>query len=363
MVRVVHVVDHSADFETRRSVEHLSRELGGGFQSRVVSIGGGGNWRSVPAAVMGLRKRSDVDVVHAWGTPALTAAAIGSRGRVLHTPAAELRERSVRWVRAVMEHRDVQIVTSTATQRRMLLTRGVAPPERCHLVRPGVAFGRVKRRRDRDLRAALGYKEGDVVLLAPGESSRAANHRAAAWAASILHVLDERYKLLVWGRGEEIGPVREFPRQQGIPQLMAVAEDRLGRRVEFEELLPAADVVVNTSTGPVATLPLAICMAAGLPIVSTVTYTGSELLEDRHTALMVGKAVPKAVAQRVLQLREDAELQWRISDMARTEAYEYFALTRFLEQYRGVYRQLAAGETVAVPEVAPGAGLRFHGRG
>jgi glycosyltransferase involved in cell wall biosynthesis len=362
MVRVVHVVEEGADFETQRGVEHLSRELGPGFQTRVTSIGGRGTWRNVPAGVMGLREVTDADVIHAWGTRALTAAAIGARAGVLHTPVPELREKSVRWLRAVMAHRDAQIVTSTATQRRMLLTRGVAP-DRCHLVRPGVAFARVGRRRDRELRAALGFDDGDVVMLAVGESTRGANHRIAAWGASILHVLDDRYKLLVWGRGEEMPIVRAFPRQQGLSQLMAVAEDRLSRSTEFEALLPAADVVLNTPTAPTATLPLAICMAAGLPIVSTVTYTVGELLEDRHTALMVSKAVPKAIAQRVIQLREDAELQWRVSDMARTEAYEYFALTRFLEQFRTVYRQVAAGERVSVPEVAPGAGLRFHGRG
>lgn len=362
MVRVVHVVDDGADFETQRGVEHLSRELGSGLEARVMSIGGRGTWRNVPAAILGLRNVTDADVIHAWGTRALTAAAIGSRVRVLHTATPELREKSVRWLRAIMEHRDVQVVTSTATQRRMLLTRGIAP-DRCHLLRPGVAFNRVRRRRDRDLRTALGFSDHDVVLLAVGESTDPANHRAATWSASILHVLDERYKLLIWGRGEGTSAVRAFPRQQRLPQLMAIAEDRLSRSVEFESLLPAADVVLNTPAAPSSTLPLAICMAAGLPIVSTVTYTVGELLEDRHTALMVSKPVPKAIAQRVLQLRDDAELQWRISDMARTEAYEYFALTRFLEQYRTVYRQLAAGERVSVPEVAPGAGLRFHGRG
>jgi hypothetical protein len=49
--------------------------------------------------------------------------------------------------------------------------------------------------------------------------------------------------------------------------------------------------------------------------------------------------------------------------MARTEAYEYFAMTRFLNQHRTAYRQFAAGEKVEILEQAPGAGLRFHGRG
>src|SRR4030095_16596140 len=98
-----------------------------------------------------------------------------------------------------------------------------------------------------------------------------------------------------------------------------------------EELLPAADTVLVTARGPVATLPIAICMAAALPIVATVTPTVAELLEDRHTALM-SSAVPRQVSQRVLDLVSDPTTQWQISDQARVEAYEYFAQTRFLNQ-------------------------------
>jgi len=76
-----------------------------------------------------------------------------------------------------------------------------------------------------------------------------------------------------------------------------------------------------TARGRVATLPIAICMAAALPIVSTVTYTVSELLEDRHTALMAPPGKPRLLARRVLDLLEDPTAQWSIADMARTEAY------------------------------------------
>jgi glycosyltransferase involved in cell wall biosynthesis len=141
-----------------------------------------------------------------------------------------------------------------------------------------------------------------------------------------------------------------------------LAERRLGRPVDFEDLLSAADMGIVSASGPVATLPIAIGMAAGLPIVATVTPTVAELLEDRHTALMVPPGVPRLLAQKILQLREDSQLQWSLADAARTEAYEYFSLTRFLEQFRELYRQVAAGGTVEVPEPVAGAGARFHGR-
>jgi glycosyltransferase involved in cell wall biosynthesis len=286
-------------------------------------------------------------------------AALGARSPLVFSPAAETKVRTVKWLRAVQAYRRLEVVCSTSTLHRRLVERGV-PNERCHLVRPGVEFSRVRRRRSSELRAALGLGDGDYVFLAAGESTRAANHVAALWAASILHVADPKYKLLVWGRGPMTGGVRRFAENTAADALR-VAEARLGRKIQFEELLPAADAVLVTASGAVATLPIAICMAAALPIVATVTPTVAELLEDRHTALM-SNPKPRLIARRALDLVEDPNLQWSLSDMARTEAYEFFAQTRFVNQFREVYRQTAQSDRVEVPERAPGAGLRFHGR-
>ena len=242
------------------------------------------------------------------------------------------------------------------------LERGMAV-ERTHLIRPGIQFARIRRRRDRDLRGALGFGDNDRVLLFTGESTRLSGHRESLWASAILHVLDPKYRSLTWGRGSQTHALKHFAAGQGQAKLLAVAEERLGRRVEFEDLLPAADIVLASPVGSVGTLPISIAMAAALPIVATVSYTIGELLEDRHTALLAAPGSPKALARRVLDLEADTNLQWSISDMARTEAYEYFAMTRFVNQYRGVYRQIADGIKVDVPQMAPGVGMRFHGRG
>ena len=167
---------------------------------------------------------------------------------------------------------------------------------------------------------------------------------------------------MLWGRGDRVDVAKRRADQLVGEGLLGVATARLGRPVDYEELLPAVDSVMVTARGPVPTLPIAVCMAAGLPIVSTVTYTVAELLEDRHTALMVPHASARMLARRLTELREDAGTQWSIADVARTEAYEYFSLTRFLDQWRGVYRQLAAGQAVQVVEPQPGAGQRFHAR-
>ena len=364
MIRILHLMGRAPDFQAGRSAASLARELGADYEVETRKIGRGEAYRGVPGAILGLRGRGaeGFDVVHAWDETALTVAALAGARRVVFSPSASLGRGGIGWLRAVMNYRDVQVVAATATQRRTLVERGV-PLDRCHLIRPGVEFSRVRRRRDPALRAALGLSNEDLVLLAPGESTEAADHALAVHVASILRVLDPWYRLLIWGRGPKARRAAALADRVGQHDLVRVAEARLKRRLDFEELLPAADLVLVTARGPVATLPIAACMAAALPIVSTVTYTVAELLEDRHTAVMVPKPAPRLVAKRVLDLRADTQLQWSISDMARTEAYEYFSHTRFVNQWRGVYRQVAAGEPVQVVEPAPGAGLRFHGRG
>lgn len=362
MPRVLQLLDAAADFQSARGVELLARHLGPDFPVVVRTIGPGGDYPNAPAALYRLRRMHDeIDVVHAWGPRALTLAAMATRRPLVYSPPPVASGRTIDWTRAVLNYRQVEVICPTSTLRRLHVQRGV-PVERTHLVRPGVDFARVNRRRDAALRERLGFSPDDRVIFAVGEHTHAAHQTAALWAAGILHVLDPRHRVLLWGRGRLAEYLVRFAKKVHQPELVAVAERDPGRRVEFEELLPATDVAIVSAKGLIPTLPISITMAAGLPIVSSVTYTTSELLEDRHTALMVPNPSPKLLAKRVTELYDDARLQWSISDMARTEAYEYFPMTRFVGQHRTAYAQVAAGQRVDLPEQAAGAGLRFHGR-
>jgi glycosyltransferase involved in cell wall biosynthesis len=361
MISVLHLLGTAADFQTRRTHESLRKDLGTGFSIETRTIGTGGDYRNVALAVRHLRKSKN-HIIHAWGLNALVAAVMTGKRNILFSPETFAGPKTISWVRSIMSYLNVEMICATATQQRLAVERGISFA-RCHVIRPGVEFGRIRRRRDDALRTSLGLKQDDFVLLAPGESTRPAAHEEAVWACGILNVLDRRYKLLLLGKGPRARAASDLSNKLHQSDMVKLAEPLLGRSVEFEELLPAIDACLITAKGPVATLPIAMCMAAALPIVSTVTYIVAELLEDRHTALMVPQSSPRMLAQRVLDLRADPSLQWSISDMARTEAYEYFSLTRMLNQYRSIYEQFAAGGPVTVTEQPAGAGLRFHGRG
>lgn len=358
MIRVLYLVDAMADFQTERGVMQLATGVGEGFSSEVKTLGPGGDWAGVVGGSRGLRKMGGFDLVHAWGSKALSVAVLGGRRPVVYSPSPDVQKRGVRWLAAIMQYRDVEVIAPSATLRNALLRNGIAR-EKCNVIRPGVDFGRIKRR-NAAMRQRLGFGEDDRVILASGESTRSANHRLAAWAAAILGAMDERWKFVLWGRGPQAQRANHFAQRVYRGTMLVAAEEVVGR-LEYEELLGTCDLVLNTSKGAVATLPLAMAMAAAVPIVSTVTYTAGELLEDHHNSLLVSKHSARLLAQRALELSEDGGLKWRLTDMARSEAYDYFSLSRFVGQWREVYRQMAAGEHVEVIERA-GAGARFHGR-
>jgi glycosyltransferase involved in cell wall biosynthesis len=333
-----------SDLQTRRLVACLRDRLGEPWRPVVRTIGRGGDWRSAVAAARGLRRGGEWNVVHAWGLEALWAAALAARCPILWTPVGAVGRSDCRWLRAIRAYRPVECVAASGAQAREL-ARGGVPVEAIRIVRPGVDLARCGRRPDAALRRALGLAADDYVLLAAGESTAESGHRVAVWAASILHHLDRRHRMVLWGRGPVADSIRQFAQAVGGANVLRVATEILGAQVEWEDLLPVADMIVAPATGTVPPLPLICAMAAGLPVVGAATPAVSEVLEDRHTALLAPPDDPRALAQRILVLREDAGLQWRLADRARAEAYEYFAPSRYLQEMRAEYGRAGARPT------------------
>jgi glycosyltransferase involved in cell wall biosynthesis len=203
------------------------------------------------------------------------------------------------------------------------------------------------------MRERLGIRDDDYVILAPGESTQASDHDLAVWAASILHVVDQRYRVLLWGRGPRLGRAAGLGaklRQQG---LVVVAEWKLGGATAFADIIPAADAVLVAARSSAPTLPVAMAMAAGVPVVAVATPEVSEFISEREMALTVSPeaASARTLAQRVLDLRMDLETAHARATRAREHAVRTFSADEFTRQMQVLYEQVAAR---AQPAVAVG---------
>ena len=122
MIRVLHLIEVTADFQAERGAMQLAMGLGQGFQTEVRTIGAGGDWPGVTGAARELRRIGGFDVIHAWGTKPLTAAVMGGRGPVVYSSAADLQNRGAKWLSAIMQYRDVEVISPSATLRASLAT-------------------------------------------------------------------------------------------------------------------------------------------------------------------------------------------------------------------------------------------------
>ena len=333
-LRILHVVPRGADYQTETAVEQLTNAST--IESRRFDLSLQ-DFHSTRTFLNWRRQPPDADLIHAWGDAALKLAAVSTHRPIFYSPMRFPTAQSIRWLRAISGYRDVTVIAPSETARRAFVQRGV-PMERCHAVPPGVDFGRADRSRGRSLRESLGFSAEDRVMLAVGESDRSADHARTLWAAVILHVLDRKYRILLWGRGPLAGPVRRFAEKLQQPELFVVATDRLGSSVRFDEIIGAADVGVVSPISPTPTLAIALCMAAGLPLVSATDSTICELLEDRHNALLTTTRAPRPIARRVMDMLADPVAAAQYANVARAEAFERFSRTRFVEAVAAVYR-------------------------
>ncbi|HTW94968.1 MAG TPA: glycosyltransferase [Tepidisphaeraceae bacterium] len=239
-------------------------------------------------------------VVHAWGRRALLAAVIMGSSRIVYSCGPEPKWTPLQDM--LIRRGATTVVCPTNTLRELHIAHGIPSP-RIRVIRPPVVS-------DASLtRADLGFAKSDIVILAAGESTWAANHAAAVWCVSILERLDPRYRLLLWGRGPLAERAAAFGAQFGQRDMVVVAEQRLGRQVDFCSLIPLSDLMLNTPRASAATAPVVQALSTGLPIVSTRDPTATELLQDGVNALLAEAATPKLLAQRVMDLRQSPPLK------------------------------------------------------
>jgi glycosyltransferase involved in cell wall biosynthesis len=355
MIRVLHLFSRQPTLQTEHGVSLLTDPTRNEFQSATSTIGRGGQFRSVLGAGAALRfAHSGLDLIHAWDPPAFVAA-VASGLPVVFSPTVRVKRGSWSWL-ATAAYADVHVVSPTAWACDQQVKSGL-PAERCHVVVPGLESTPGSINPDPDLRDRLAISASQFVILAPGESSRAARHRVAWHAAAILRVLDERFRLLIWGRGPEAQLVRNLSVRVQQADLVIDAEKRLGREVSFEELAGAADAALVTGSSDASLLPAAVCASAGLPIVATESAAIREAFGTNEIAVVARKDV-RTLSQRLLELHEHPEQRARLGAAAKARAARVFDPHRFVGEYSRLYQHIVErhhyfqGKAVA-PEHTP----------
>lgn len=345
MFRALHLACTDADYQSCRTSQALTKHLANEVAFTRWTVGRGGTFPNPVAAFRAMRGRfhRDFDLVHAFDFTSLRTALAAGVSQIIYTSSGGSSEPfdALPW-RWLIRGRRVRVIRDHFAERngRQKQSR---PGTADVVIPPAVDRPAERVLRDPGLRDALGCAKDDRILFLPGESTRAADHRLAVWAGSILHVLDPRYRILIWGRGDQVDSMRRLAMAQRQPRMLVVAESALRRRVEMEELFPAADVALVTPRSPIPLLPVAACLSAAIPTLATPAPCLGEVIVPNLTALVTARHSARLVAQQAHLLCQDPALQAQLAAAAMQRSREHFSIDGWAQEFRRVYTSLAAG--------------------
>jgi glycosyltransferase involved in cell wall biosynthesis len=336
MVRVLLLRAEPSDDQSRRLSALLAIHASHAAVIELRTIGRGGTYRSVLDAMLRLRgKLARFDVVHVWDQDSFTVAQWAGAPAVLGSLVAGVAMPVIgpallRGRRGDLAH------WACSTPWQLASTAARFGSDTFELVEPGVEFLAATKTREA-IRSALGLTADDHVFLAPGESTREAGHETAVWVMSMLHIIDPRYKLLIAGTGPYARAARRMAAALNWPESLRVAADA---GIEGS-IMPAADAVLFTPTGESPVLPVAECMAAGLPVVTTDHPAFRGFFAEGHGVLLAEWKKPPSVGRRALELFEQPGLLQVLAERARDEALKRFSVPNFVQRYMRMYQEMA----------------------
>lgn len=371
MTHVLHLFDGDADWEQRVAVAQLlgsiprdrCRQTLASVDARVPAADWFSNGEVVrfpvrfgagflgAASVRRLVQRHRIDVIHAWGTLAASAAAGAARqtGCALLVGRFDpgVTDRQAKLLSTLSQGPAFAISCASGTVRRRLIEKGVSP-DACVIVRPGVDFAVINTAKgNTSIRADLGLSPDDRVIVAGHPVVRGGGHERIVWSAQLRHYFDTSYRTIIYGNSPECVRLRRLSR--GLSFAHSVIWP--GSRYRYEELIAVADVHVITPTRDVSTTSVAWAMAASVPVIGTAVHSIAELITHHRNGLLIkpqpGPGMAVSIAAGLLELHTLT----KETEAARGQAYQVFGVRRFADQHVQLYDHLVAGQP-------PGKGIK-----
>ncbi len=296
-----------------------------------------------------MMSRTGADIIHAWGTEvAIPARAATDRPLIVELFDPTVDAQTIKKIRSIAEPHRFAAVCTSGTIRRRLIEGGVAP-DLCVVIRPGVDFAEINRVRRSGIRAELGLRDDDFVVVLPEPVTTNSGDIDAFLAVLMVAQTDDRIRLLVPGDTREARRIRRLARVSPIHQdMMVEARDR-----PFESLVPMADAMVVSPRSDIATTALAWAMAAKVTIIGSAVYAVAELITNKVNGFLFTAKPGSRIAPTIARLLVDREAHAKPTEAARGQAYEVFSVRRYIDLHARLYENMLAGRPPGTEIVDP----------
>lgn len=190
------------------------------------------------------------------------------------------------------------------------------------------------------LRARLGLRAGEKVILTIGRFSREKGHSVFLEALGALQALDPQmpWKAVLVGKGPELPALERLSARLGLEQRVVFA----GFHAKVAPFYAIADLFALPSWSEGSPNVLLEAMAARVPIASTLAGGVPEIVSNEITALLVPVGDARGLGLAMSRLLGDGELRAKLAAAAFERAKEEFSSQRYLHSLAAIYADALA---------------------
>lgn len=372
-MRALHLFDETADWEQRIAVtqllDRISAEEGIQFVASLDTRTPPRDWfngtdvlRTPSRFSLGFTAAPSIgriiadhaiDIIFAWGPQAAVAAGCARTDRcalVLERFSPSITNAQAKAINSIAHEPRFAAACSSETVRRRLIENGL-PPRTCVVIRPGVDFAAINAaKKDKSLRAKVGLKPGESMVLASHPITRDGGFGRIVWSGHLVNYLQPSRKMVLFGDSDECKRIRLLTRNMPLPDANLWADPDC----RYEDLIAIAECLVITPFDDVSTTPIAWAMAAGVPVVGTAVYAIAELIAHKANGFLIKPERGPAMTIKINAALKQVDSMTNEKEIAKGQAYQVFGVRRFVDQHLQLYRNLTAGADPAheIPDSA-----------
>jgi len=268
-----------------------------------------------------------------------SAFAPGARGTRFVTTEHELggwkRLRHCIFEQAAYNRSDAAVFVSEAV-RDSALSRHKIGAEKIHVIPNGVDIDAPDAAAAAEVRRELGLTQEAPLLLTVGRLSVEKGHAVLLAALAKLRQRHPEVRLAMVGTGALEADLRSCASELHIEEAVRF----LGQRHDVGAVMSAADVFVLPSLEEGMPLTLLEAMGKGLPCVCSDVGGVGEVVEDGASGLLVQRARPGLLAERLLEVLDNVDLRQRLGRSAAETIGRRFTVERMTGDYERLYESL-----------------------
>ena len=243
------------------------------------------------------------------------------------------------------------VFTVSSDLRTYHARQGWISPSRIRVLANGVDSQRFSPSKNRKaaIRASLGLPANTIVIGSVGRLVPIKGHAALLDAAEILLQRGIDLSVALVGDGSEL---RQLRAKTAASPYLASRVHFLGASKDVADALTAMDVFVLPSISEGMSNTLLEAMSTGLPVVATRVGGNCELVEHRAAGLLFPVGDVRELAGHLERLAVDREYRETLGASARARILANYRLDSMLDNYRSLYKELAARRGISALQTA-----------